>query len=110
MKCFDCGQDGHIAPNCPNGEIDVSGKPLWCGVCDERTRLLGLDEVHCCPACHPQRNRMLKQHRKCPHCHMTVHQWDNEECGSHSSPVAAERRPDRERIDAIIAANSGGGK
>jgi len=29
---------------------------------------------------------------------MTVHQWDNEECGSHSSPVAAERRPDRERI------------
>jgi len=41
---------------------------------------------------------------------MTVHQWDNEECGSHSSPVAAERRPDREHLDAIIAANSGDGR
>ena len=33
MECFTCGQDGHIAPNCPNGEIDKSGKPPWCGFC-----------------------------------------------------------------------------
>jgi hypothetical protein len=41
---------------------------------------------------------------------MTVYQWDNEECGNHSSPVATDRRPDKERIAAIIAEQSGGGK
>ena len=111
MRCFDCGQDGHIAPNCPNGEIDKSGKPPWCGFCDETTRLVDAgDLVAHCQECHPLRNRQLKQHRKCPHCHMTVYQWDNEECGSHASPVAKDRRPERERIDAIIAGQPGVGE
>lgn len=38
---------------------------------------------------------------------MTVYQWDSAPCGYHSSPVAADNRPDREQLDAIIAANSG---
>jgi hypothetical protein len=40
---------------------------------------------------------------------MTVYKWDNGECGSHSSPVAAERRPDRAHVEAIVAANYEGG-
>ena len=111
MRCFDCGQDGHIAPNCPNGEIDKSGKPPWCGFCDETTRLIDAgDLVARCQECHPLRHRVVTQHRKCPHCHMTVYKWDTGECGSHSSPVAAERRPDRAHVKAIVAANSGDGE
>ena len=108
MKCYDCGDEGHIAPNCPNSEIDASGKPPWCGFCDEQTRLIDAgDLVARCHTCHPLRNRQLKQHRKCPHCHMTVYQWDTEECGSHSSPAVPDRRMERVRIGAILAANSG---
>ena len=109
MKCYGCGDDGHIEPNCPNAVFD-DGRPPWCGFCDEKTRLIdGGALVSRCQQCHPLRHRQLRQHRKCPHCHMTVYLWDNEECGSHSSSVAAER-PDRAHIDAIVAANSGEGK
>ena len=60
-----------------------------------------------CHVCHPSRNRQHRQHRKCPDCHMTVYQWDNGECGNHSSPVAIDRRPEKEHIDAIVASQSG---
>lgn len=111
MKCFDCGEDGHIAPNCPNGEIDATGKPPWCGFCSERTRLIDAgDLVARCQQCHPHRARQLPQHRKCPRCHVTVYRWDEEECGSHASPANPDRRMERVRIDAIVAANSGEGK
>lgn len=104
MRCFDCGDDGHTAPNCPNRAIDASGKPSWCGFCDERTRLVdGGDLVTRCQVCHPLRHQMLRQHRRCPRCHMTIYEWDaNSECGNHSSPVATDRRPEREHIDAVI--------
>ena len=111
MRCFDCGEDGHIAPNCPNGEIDKTGRPLWCGFCDERTRLVdGGDVAARCLQCHPARHQTLRQHRRCPHCHLIVYQWDNGECGNHSSPVTKDRRPEKEEIDAIISAQSGGGE
>ena len=111
LKCHSCGDRGHFERDCPNAGIDKSGKPPWCGFCDERTRLLDAgDLVARCQQCHPQRQRTLKQHRKCPRCHMTVYQWDNEECGSHASPVAKDKRLEKERIDAIIAEQSGGRK
>lgn len=110
MKCFDCGQDGHIAPNCPNTGIDATGRPPWCGVCDERTRLIdGGSGPARCQQCHPNRRKLRHPLRRCPFCHMTIYDWDNSDCGSHSSPVAAEKRPEKEHIDAIIAANSRGG-
>jgi hypothetical protein len=28
-------------------------RPPWCGVCDERTRMIGEDNPHHCPNCHP---------------------------------------------------------
>jgi Zinc knuckle len=111
MRCFDCGDDGHIAANCPNVTVDVGGKPRWCGFCDERTRLIDRGDVAArCQECHPLRHRQLKQHRKCPFCHMTVYEWDHSPCGEHSSPVAADRRPEKEHIDAVIAANSANGE
>lgn len=108
MRCFDCGDDGHIAANCQNTPAAGSGtRPPWCGFCDETTRLIDAGTlVSRCQQCHPLRHQQLRQHRKCPHCHMTVFKWDNEKCGSHESPSAIGRRPDRERIEAIVAANS----
>jgi hypothetical protein len=108
MKCFDCSGEGHIAADCPNKEIDSTGRPPWCGVCDERTRLIdsGTGPARC-QQCHPNRRKLRHPLRRCPFCHMTIYDWDNSECGSHSSPVAAERRPDRAHVEAIVAANSG---
>jgi len=87
VKCYGCGDEGHLERDCPNVSIDASGKPSWCGFCDERTRLVDRgDTVSRCQRCHPQRHQRLRQIRTCPACHVTVYQWDNEPCGSHSSP------------------------
>jgi Zinc knuckle len=82
MDCYECGERGHIASACPNAPYLTEG--AWCGYCDERTRLIDLgDTVRRCTACHPERGRQLKQHRKCPGCNSTVFAWDNAPCGSH---------------------------
>lgn len=107
--CYDCGDKGHLARDCPNAGAVTSGngKPPWCGICDERTRLIGLDLVSRCQQCHPQGRKMLKQLRRCPHCHATVYEWDNAiDCASHAMPNAADRRPEREHIREITGAAS----
>ena len=104
LNCHTCGDKGHFASECPNEGIDASGKPPWCGFCDERTRLIdGGDVVARCQECHPLRHKQLKQHRRCPRCHVTVYEWDHSECGSHSGPQVPDKRPEREHIDAVIA-------
>ena len=105
--CWECGQSGHVVADCPNKAFTASNDsgPPWCGICDERTRLLDLgDSMARCQTCNPQRRQQLRQHRKCPHCHVTVHEWDHAPCGQHSGPTVPDRRPDRQHIDAIVAA------
>jgi hypothetical protein len=104
MICFGCRAEGHIEANCPNAAID-DGRPPWCGFCDEKTRLIDHgDSVSRCQQCHPAARKQLRQCRKCPHCHVTVYEWDQAPCGSHAGPSAPDRRPDRETIRGVIAA------
>lgn len=103
LTCYGCGDKGHLEAECPNTGIDTTGKPPWCGFCDERTRLIDGGLVARCQQCHPLRHQMLKQHRRCPRCKMAVYEWDNGECGNHAAPTAPDRRPGREHIDAVIA-------
>lgn len=101
--CWECGEAGHVAGDCPNKALaSDNGKPPWCGICDERTRLIGLDVVSRCQACHPLARKLLKQFRRCPHCHALVYEWDSSpDCASHKMPDAPDRRPEREHIREI---------
>ena len=105
LKCYGCGAAGHFESECRNAAIDTAGKPPGCGICDERTRQVNLgDTAGRCTVCHPLARKQLKQHRKCPRCHATVHEWDNGDCGSHSGPTAPDRRPERKHIEQIVGA------
>lgn len=108
MKCFSCGDDGHIAPNCPNVELAGDGRPPWCGICDERTRLIGVPGgmLSRCQECHPLARESLKQFRRCPSCKQLVYAYDSAPCGSHATRDSADRKPERREIDAIVARES----
>ena len=104
MNCHRCGSKGHFESECPYAAIASDGKPPWCGFCDEWTRLIDHGStVSRCQECHPLARQQLKQHRKCPHCHVTVYDWDHGDCGSHSGPAIPDRRPEREHIKSVIA-------
>lgn len=107
MKCFECGQPGHIAADCPNRD-ELNGGPPWCGICDRRTHLRTTPGggVQRCPSCHPKRHESLHQHRRCPTCRMVVHDWDNSPCGQHRAPHATDQRLPKEQIDQIMEGKS----
>jgi Zinc knuckle len=106
LTCFGCGDKGHLERDCPNrAATGTDGKPPWCGFCDERTRLIDHGETASrCQECHPARRKQLRQHRKCPLCHVTIYEWDNAPCGNHHGPASPDNRPPRQRIDEIITA------
>lgn len=108
LTCFGCNGKGHIERDCPSSVTvgaNYDDKPMWCGTCDRRTRLIesyGLAAR--CPQCHPLAHLHLVQHTRCPGCRMIVYSWDNNLCGMHSSPVKPfDSRPERGEIDAIVA-------
>jgi len=107
LSCFSCGGKGHIERECPNGQLanGPADKPMWCGTCDRRTRLIESHGLAArCPQCHPLSHLHLVQHIRCPGCRMLVYSWDNNQCGQHSSPARQlDTRPEREEIAAIIA-------
>ena len=103
LNCHACGDKGHFASECTNEGIDATGKPPWCGFCDENTRRVDHgDSESRCQECHPLRRQQLRSRRKCPRCHVTVYDWDHGACGSHAGPDVPDRRPEREHIDQIV--------
>ncbi len=101
MKCHGCGDTGHVERECPNSALDASGKPPWCGICDETTRQVEVgDKVGRCKVCHPLRHQMLRQDKKCPRCHVIIYEWDHAACDSHSGPGIIRKLPEKETVTA----------
>jgi hypothetical protein len=82
LTCYECGVVGHTSFECPNKagfaeDAYQASRPRWCGLCDQRSRHLELPDgrVKRCQ-CHPESHLQLRHHRKCPHCHVTVVEWD----------------------------------
>ena len=107
LKCFGCGGKGHVERECPNAQIanGPADKPMWCGTCDRRTRLIESHGLAArCPQCHPLNHLHLPQHTRCPGCKMLVYSWDCNLCGSHAGPAMPfDSRPERQEIEAIVA-------
>lgn len=93
-KCFECGDNGHMAYDCPNKSYIQGTGSDWCGKCDQRTRLIALteeqDRVQRCRDCHPAARELGAQFRHCGACRETVYAWDGSPCGEHA-PVGVHR-------------------
>lgn len=106
--CFGCGGKGHFERDCPSNVVvgaNATDKPLWCGRCDRRTRLIEINGLATrCQECHPLAHQGVPQTTRCAGCRMTVYVWDTNPCGQHASPAkTTDTRPEREEIDAIVA-------
>jgi len=107
-NCYYCGDDDHLGRECPKLQAHQRratspqpqayvprGEPvMWCGTCDENTRLLDMGHsMSRCPRCHPLRYQQLRQSRKCPACNKTVLDWDHSPCDAHAQPGMPVPRP-----------------
>lgn len=108
-ECFRCGDTGHVYADCPQaqapGTAHGANTRPWCGLCDERTRLLAANAdwtvMVRCPDCHPLRGRQLKQHLRCAGCKQVIYAWDHERCGEHQAPGGGTRGAPEETLAAV---------
>lgn len=108
LTCFGCGGKGHVERECPTRVVvgvNATDKPMWCGRCDRRTRLIEVGGLATrCVDCHPLAHQGLPQTTRCAGCRAIVYEWDTAQCGQHASPArSGDERPERGEIDAIIA-------
>lgn len=118
-RCYECGDEGHMARSCPNlfairqDQERADGKPMWCGHCDRRTRLVLIitadgEKVKRCD-CHPESHKLPVQFATCPRCRNVVYQWDTAPCekhqavGVHRPYRAPEPTPPRRSESELIA-------
>jgi len=100
VKCFGCGEYGHIERDCPANsyasELGDGDKPPWCGECDRYSRLIyfiapsgipdrpGTVTARRCKVCNPQGHLLAVQFKRCKQCKAVTYIWDTAtECGSH---------------------------
>lgn len=109
LKCFGCGGKGHMERDCPSSAVVGANysddKPMWCGRCSRRTRLIETGgQVARCQECHPLAHQNLAQFTRCPGCRKLVYVYDSNPCGQHATrPEISDPRPERGEIDVIIA-------
>lgn len=110
LKCFGCGGKGHMERDCPSAIAAADGpddKPMWCGRCDRRTRLIMVNgTAYRCQECHPLAHQGIPQTTRCAGCRTIVYRWDRNPCGQHAAPEQPDNRLPREEIDAIVARES----
>jgi hypothetical protein len=118
MECFRCQAEDHLSRDCPTRTPRHAAPPpdrpsggdrgIWCGTCDEHTRQIALtpgqDLMARCPECHPLRDKLLPQHRRCGECRRLVHVADQAECSQHlpigpRPYVGPPARPSRPQAD-----------
>lgn len=105
VKCFGCGNYGHIERGCPEKTYAAElgdDKPPWCQQCERETRLVylrldGRDAARRCTTCHPSGHLLTAQFKRCKTCKAVIYQWDlRSECGKHE-PVSKPKEYIQER-------------
>jgi hypothetical protein len=112
IKCFECQEYGHLAKDCPGllYAVDLKDtKPLWCGQCDDQTRLVyfirdGIETARKCKNCNPKPGLPVTYSR-CATCRHAVYAWDKRTPCDQHKPVGKHMQCKREECECHKAAS-----